>query len=147
MAVPKDLREFIESLNSHGVEYLIVGAHALAFHGFPRYTGDVDVLLRATPENAARVEQVLVAFSFASLGLSAADFLDAGRVVQLGMAPNRIDLLTSLTGVSFEDAWDRRVTGDLDGVPVAFLSRETLIKNKRATGRTQDAADVENLER
>jgi hypothetical protein len=146
MAVPKDLREFIESLNSHGVEYLIVGAHALAFHGFPRYTGDVDVLLRPTPENASRMEQVLIAFSFASLGLKAADFLHAGRVVQLGMAPNRIDLLTSLTGVTFEEAWDRRVRGDLDGVPVVFLSRETLIKNKRATGRTQDAADVEKLE-
>ena len=134
-------------MNSHGVEYLIVGAHALAFHGFPRYTGDVDVLLRPTPENAARIERVLVAFSFASLGLSATDFLDTGRVVQLGIAPNRIDLLTSLTGVPFEEAWDRRVPGNLDGVPVAFLSRETLIKNKRATGRTQDAADVENLER
>jgi len=126
---------------------LIVGAHALAFHGFPRYTGDIDVLLRATPDNAARIERVLVAFSFASLGLTAADFLHAGRVVQLGVAPNRIDLLTSLTGVTFEEAWDRRVQGDLDGVRVAFLSRETLIKNKRATGRTQDAADVENLER
>jgi hypothetical protein len=146
MAVPKDLKEFIESLNSHGVEYLIVGAHALAFHGFPRYTGDVDVLVRPTPGNAARVERVLVAFSFASLGLKAADFLDPGRVVQLGMAPNRIDLLTSITGVTFEEAWNQRVSGILDGIPVAFLSRETLIKNKRATGRTQDAADVEKLE-
>lgn len=147
MAVPKDLREFIESLNSHGVEYLIVGAHALAFHGFPRYTGHVDLLLRSTPDNAARVEKVLIAFSFASLGLSATDFLQPERVVQLGLAPSRIDLLTSLTGVTFEDAWDKRVSGELDGLPVAFLSRETLIKNKRATGRTQDAADVENLER
>ena len=147
MAGPRDLREFIESLNSHGVEYLIVGAHALAFHGFPRYTGDVDVLLRPSPENAARVERVLVAFSFASLGLRAADFLDPGRVVQLGSAPNRIDLLTSLTAVTFDEAWDLRVLGDLGGVPVAFLSRETLIKNKRATGRTQDAADVEKLAR
>lgn len=147
MAVPKDLREFIESLNSHGVEYLIVGAHALAFHGFPRFTGDVDILLRSTPDNAARVEKVLIAFSFASLGLSATDFLQPERVVQLGLAPSRIDLLTSLTGVTFEDAWDKRVSGELDGLPVAFLSRETLIKNKRATGRTQDAADVENLER
>ena len=135
-------------MNSHGVEYLIVGAHALAFHGFPRYTGDVDCWLRPTPENAARIEQVLVAFSFASLGLEQPPtFCSPDVVVQLGMAPNRIDLLTSLTGVTFEEAWDQRVPGDLDGVPVAFLSRETLIKNKRATGRTQDAADAENLER
>lgn len=102
--------------------------------------------MRPTPENAARIEQVLIAFSFPSLGLKAADFLHAGRVVQLGMAPNRIDLLTSLSGVTFEEAWARRVRRDLDGVPVAFLSRETLIKNKRATGRTQDSVDVEKLE-
>jgi hypothetical protein len=146
MAVPKDLREFIESLNSHGVEYLVVGAHALAFHGRPRYTGDIDLLLRPALENAARLEQVLIKFSFASLGLKAADFLHPERIVQLGVAPNRIDLLTSLTGVTFDEAWDQRVPGELGGIPVAFLSREILIKNKRATGRTQDAADVEALE-
>jgi hypothetical protein len=147
MAVPTDLREFIESLNSHGVEYLVVGAHALAFHGQPRYTGDIDLWLRPAPENAARIERVLVTFSFASLGLKAADFLRPESIVQLGVAPNRIDLLTSLTGITFDEAWDRRVPGELGGIPVAFLSREMLIKNKRATGRTQDAADVEALEK
>ena len=147
MAVPTDLREFIESLNSHGVEYLVVGAHALAFHGQPRYTGDIDLWLRPAPENAARIEQVLVQFSFASLGVKAADFLHPESIVQLGVAPNRIDLLTSLTGITFDEAWDRRVPGELGGIPVAFLSREMLIKNKRATGRTQDAADVEALEK
>jgi hypothetical protein len=146
MAVPKDLREFIESLNSHGVEFVVVGAHALAFHGHPRYTGDLDLLVRPTLENAARLEQALIAFSFSSLGLAAADFLEPGRVVQLGIAPNRIDLLTSITAVTFEEAWDQRVPGELSSVPVAFLSRQTLVKNKRATGRTQDAADVEALE-
>lgn len=100
MAVPKDLREFIESLNSHGVEYIVVGAHALAFHGRPRYTGDIDLLLRPTLENAARIERVLMEFGFASLWLKAADFLHPERIVQLGVAPNRIDLLTSLTGVT-----------------------------------------------
>jgi hypothetical protein len=146
MAVPTDLREFIESLNFHGVEYLVAGAHALAFHGRPRYTGDIDLLLRPTPENAARIEEVLVKFGFVSLGLKAADFLHPECIVQLGVAPNRIDLLTSLTGVTFDEAWDQRVPGELGGIPVAFLSREILIKNKRATGRTQDAADVEALE-
>jgi hypothetical protein len=143
MAVPKDLREFIESLNSHGVDYLVVGAHALAFHGWPRYTGDIDLLLRPALENTARVEQVLVV---ASLGLKAADFLRPESIVQLGVAPNRIDLLTSLTGITFDEAWAGRVPGELGGIPVSFLSREMLIKNKRATGRTQDAADVEALE-
>jgi len=134
-------------LNSHGVEYLIVGAHAVVFSRLSALHRRRGYTAAASPENAACVEQVLVAFSFTSLGLSAADFLEAGRIVQLGMAPNRIDLLTSLTGVAFEEAWENRVPGDLDGVPVAFLSRETLIKNKRATGRTQDAADVEKLEK
>lgn len=147
MAIPTDLREFIESLNSHGVDYLVVGAHALAFHGRPRYTGDIDLWLRSTHENAARVEQALVEFSFASLGLKAADFMHPESIVQLGVAPNRIDLLTSLTGVAFDEAWDTRVPGELGGIPVAFLSREILIKNKRATGRKQDAADVEALEK
>jgi len=99
MPLHKDLREFIASLNSHHVDYLIVGAFALAFHGVPRYTGDIDILVRATPENAAHVDQVLKEFNFASLGLSAADFLQPEQVVQLGYPPNRIDLLTSITGV------------------------------------------------
>jgi hypothetical protein len=146
MAVPKDLREFIESLNSHGVEYIVVEAHALAFRGRPRYTGDIDLLLRPALENAARIEPVPVKFSFASLGLKAADFLHSERTVQLGVAPNRIDLLTSITGVTFDEGWDQRVPGELGGIPVAFLGRESLIKNKCATGRTQDATGVETLE-
>jgi len=112
-----------------------------------RYTGAIDLFLRPALENVARIEQVLAKFSFASLGLKAADFLHLKRSVELGVAPNRIDLLTSLTGVTFDEAWDQRVPGELGGIPVVFLSREILIKNKRATGRTQDAADVEALER
>jgi hypothetical protein len=148
MPLQKDLREFIESLNSRKVEYPIVGAHALAFHGVPRYTGDLDILVRASPENAAKLEEVLVEFSFAALrsaaGLSAADFLAPGRIVQLGLPPNRIDLLTSITGVEFEEACGR-VAAHLHGVPVCFLGKVSLIKNKRATGRTRDKADLEAL--
>jgi hypothetical protein len=145
MAVPKDLSEFVALLNSHGVEFLVVGAHALAYHGHPRYTGDLDLLVRPALENAAKLELALVAFSFGSLGLKAADFIAPERVIQLGVAPNRIDLLTSLTGVTFEEAWSSRAEGFLGGVAVPFLSREMLIKNKLATGRKQDAADVEAL--
>jgi hypothetical protein len=145
MAVRKDLSEFIASLNSHGVEYLVVGAHALAFHGHPRYTGDLDLFVRSSPENARRIEQTLNTFSFTSLGLRAADFTAPDRVVQLGVAPNRIDLLTSLTGVAFDEAWAGRRQGTLSGVTVSFLGREALIKNKLATGRLQDAADVAAL--
>jgi len=145
MAVPKDLSEFIALLNSHGVEFLVVGAHALAYHGHPRYTGDLDLLVRPALENATKLERALVAFSFGSLGLKAADFIVPGHVIQLGVAPNRIDLLTSLTGVTFEEAWSSRAEGYLGGAAAPSLSREMLIKNKLATGRKQDAADVEAL--
>jgi hypothetical protein len=96
-------------------------------------------------ENAGRVERVIGRFGFASLGLSANDFLVPGRVIQLGQSPHRIDLLTSLTGVEDDEIWQSRVAAELDGVPVFFLGRSTLIKNKRATGRSRDAADVEEL--
>jgi hypothetical protein len=145
MPLQKDLSEFIESLNSQSVDYLIVGAFALAFHGVPRYTGDIDILVRTSPENATRVEAVMRAFSFASLGLSAADFMYPDQVIQLGHPPNRIDLLTSITGVTFEEAWVSGVDGQLHGIPVRFIGREALIRNKRATGRTQDKADLEAL--
>jgi len=145
MPLPEDWRAFIESLNSSGVEYVIVGAVALAYHGFPRYTGDLDVLIRNSPENAKRLESALAAFGFAALGLKAADFDEAYRVIQLGVPPNRIDLLTSITGVSFDEAWADRVEADVEGTPVNFISRQALIRNKRLTGRAQDKADLEAL--
>jgi predicted nucleotidyltransferase len=140
-----DLRQFIESLNSHAVEYLIVGAYALAYHGSPRYTGDVDILIRQSAENAARVEDAIRQFGFGSLGLGAADFQEPYQVIQLGHPPNRIDLLTGLSGVSFEEAWEGRAAGKLDGVPVQFIGRQTFVKNKRASGRLKDRADLEAL--
>ena len=145
MSLPEDWRAFIESLNSNAVEYVIVGAVALAYHGFPRYTGDLDLLVRNTPENTERLESALAAFGFASLGLKAADFADSYRVVQLGVPPNRIDLLTSITGLSFDEAWADRVDTDLEGTRVSLISRQALIRNKRLTGRTQDRADLEAL--
>ena len=145
MRLHKDLREFIGLLNSHGVEYLVVGGYALAFHGVPRYTGDIDLFVRASPENAARVERALAAFGFSSLGLGAADFVQPGPVIQLGLPPNRIDLLTSLTGVDFDEAWAGRAPGELDGLPVCYIGRAAFVKNKRVTGRAQDRADLERL--
>lgn len=145
MPLPKDWRAFIESLNSSGVEYLIVGAVALAYHGFPRYTGDLDIFVRNTPENAQRLEAALARFGFGSVGLKAADFVNSYQVIQLGVAPNRVDLLTSLTGVTFEDAWAGRVEGDLGGIRANFIGRQTLIENKQATGRPQDHADLDAL--
>jgi predicted nucleotidyltransferase len=145
MHLQKDLREFIVSLNSNGVEYLIVGGFALAFHGYPRYTGDIDIFIRTTPENARKLERVIYEFGFATTGLSAKDFLGVNQVVQLGQPPNRIDILTSLTGVDFEEAWLGRAISGIDGIPVFIIGWEAFLKNKRATGRAQDKADLEAL--
>ncbi len=145
MRLPKDLREFVASLNSNGVEYVIVGAFALAFHGFPRYTGDLDILVNRSPENVERLVDALTRFGFGSTGLSASDFLEKDRVIQLGVAPNRIDLLTAITGVEFEEVWQDRMSSVLDGLPVSFIDKASLIQNKKASGRAQDKADLEAL--
>ncbi len=145
MQLPEDWRAFIESLNSNEVEYLIVGAVALAYHGFPRYTGDLDILVRSSPENARRLEAVLVRFGFGDLGLRAEDFADSYKVIQLGVPPNRVDLLTSITGVSFDEAWTGRAEGELGGVRANFIGRQALVLNKKATGRSQDRADLDAL--
>jgi predicted nucleotidyltransferase len=143
----KDLREFIESLNSQRVEYLIVGAHALAFHGHPRLTVDIDFFVRPTSENAARLLDALSDFGFALDAKEAATFTRAGMIVQLGHIPNRIDLLTSISGVTFDEAWQGSAEGELDGLPVRFLGLEALLRNKRAAGRSKDIADAETIEK
>jgi predicted nucleotidyltransferase len=146
MRLSSDLREFLESLNSRGVEYVIVGAHCLAFHGRPRYTGDLDILVRATPENASKLVDLLNQFGFADSAFKKSDFTQLEQMIQLGRAPNRIDLLTSITGVSSDEAFTNRIATELDGIPVFILSKEALIRNKRAVGRAQDLADLESLE-
>ena len=126
-------------------DYLVVGAYALAFHGAPRYTGDIDLLVRADPDNARAILAALADFGFASLGLSESDFLAPDRVVQLGVPPVRIDLLTSLTGVTWEEACAHRVAGQYGEVPVHFIGKTEYIRNKQATGRKKDEADIEAL--
>jgi len=123
----------------------VVGAHALAFHGHPRFTGDIDILLNPTRENAERVVQTLRNFGFESLGYTPADFLTPGDFVQLGVHPNRINLLNQISGVSIPEVWNGKVAGNLDGVPVHFIGREHYIQNKRATGRGKDTGDLEAL--
>ena len=140
MKLQRDLREFVELLNSQAIDYLIAGGHAVAYHGHPRFTGDIDFFVRPTLANGARIIDALRLFGFEELALSAGDFAKAGSIVQLGRPPNRIDLLTSISGVDFGEAWAL-----LDGLPVSFLSREALIKNKQASGRTKDLADVARL--
>lgn len=146
MSLSSDLKELIALLNSHGVEYLIVGAHSLAYHARPRFTGDLDILIRPTAGNAARLVAVLNGFGFAGLGLKASDFETPDQVIQLGRPPNRVDLLTGLTGVNIDEAFINRVVAELDKLPVSFLSKTLLIANKRAVGRPQDLADLAELE-
>ena len=145
MKLTKDLREFIELLNFQQVEYVLVGAYAMAYYAQPRYTEDIDVLVRPSPENSLRMERVIEAFGFSSLGLRAEAFRRENQVIQLGLPPNRIDILTTISGVPFEEAWVGRQFGELDGVPVAFLSKECLVRNKRASGRDKDLEDLRRL--
>ncbi len=145
MSLPKDWKEFLELFNARGVECVVVGAFALAFHSEPRFTGDLDLLLRRTPENARRVVDAMAAFGFATLGITLNDLLTEGRVIQLGVRPNRIDLMNSLSGVDAEQVWQKRVAGDLDGVPVCYIDRESFRVNKLATGRDKDRKDLWRL--
>ena len=141
-----DFKEFIRLLNDNQVRYLVVGGYAVALHGYPRYTKDIDIWIDMAPTNAARIIQALQQFGFGSLGLKEADFLDADTIIQLGYPPRRIDLLTTLPGIDFEACFSERVVVDIDGIEVNFIDLENLKKNKRATGRFQDMADIENLE-
>jgi len=145
MPLSKDLREFVALLNSNEVEYLVVGAFAVAYHGYPRYTGDLDLLVRASEQNAERLLRALSEFGFGALGITKEDLLSPDKVVQLGVQPNRIDILSSISGVGFDDAWATRQEGNLDGLLVKFIGRDALIQNKRATGRAKDQGDAEEL--
>jgi hypothetical protein len=143
----EDFRDLLGALLEAGARFLVVGAHAMAVHGVPRATGDLDVWVAVDPENADRVVQALARFGapLAAIGISRTDFLRADQVVQIGLPPRRIDLLTSISGVGFEDAWAGRVTHEVAGVRIPFLGREALVRNKRASGRTKDRADLEAL--
>jgi len=145
MEVQKDFRDLLELLNAHKVEYLIVGAYALAFHGAPRYTGDIDIYVRPNSTNAQRVMAALKDFGFGSAELSAADFEAEDKVVQLGFPPVRVDIVTSLTGVSWEEAASERIEGKYGDVLVYYIGRQQFISNKRALGRKKDLADLEAL--
>jgi hypothetical protein len=131
--------------NAHGVDFVVVGAHALAYHGAPRFTGDLDVLVRPDQANAHRVIAALDEFGFGSLGLTAEDFAEPGKVVQLGVAPVRIAIVTSLTGVSWDEVRAGRTTGAFGDQTVHYLGRQQLVRNKRAVGRKKDIADLEAI--
>lgn len=145
MKLDKDFNEFVTLFVASDVRFLIVGGYALAAHGLPRATGDLDAWVWINPENAAKVRSALEEFGFSGLGITTDDFSRTNSIVQLGYPPYRIDILTSIDGVEFDAAWDNRLMVDLDGVEVPFIGRTDLIVNKRAAGRPQDVADVKRL--
>ena len=142
----KDFKEFVTLLNSTGVEYLIVGGYALAAHGHPRYTGDLDIWLRRDDRNIARLLNVLGQFGFASLGLVAEDFLKPGAVIQLGYPPARIDLLTDIDVVEIEACHATQARFSWDGIELPFIGLEGFRANKRAAGRDKDLLDLASLD-
>jgi hypothetical protein len=146
--VNEDFQDMLAALLASGARFLVVGAHALAVHGVPRATGDLDVWVLADPVNAKRVWAALERFGAPvdALGATPGDLARPGVVLQIGLPPRRIDILTDLTGVDFESAWRTRVVHRIGSLEVPFVDRETFIRNKRATGRLRDLADVERLE-
>lgn len=145
MYLNQDFSDLLFALNNAGADYLVVGAYALAAHGHVRATKDLDVWVRPDPTNAQRVYEALHAFGAPLAGLSVGDLATPGIVFQIGVAPIRIDILTEIDGVTFDEAWPARVLSRYGDQPINVLSREHLIQNKLASGRRQDLADVESL--
>ena len=145
MELDKDFNEFVELFLEHNVRFLIVGGYALAAHGLPRATGDLDAWVWINPENAQNIMRALNAFGFQNLSLTESDFSKEDSIIQLGYPPFRIDILTSIDGVAFDQAWEKKVVVELNGMNVPFIGRDDLITNKKAAGRPQDIADVSRL--
>jgi len=143
--VNSDFKDILSAFIAEAVEFLLVGAYALAAHGIPRSTGDIDLWVHCSSDNAGRVLSALARFGAPMAGISCQDFESPGIVFQIGVAPNRVDILTGIDGVHFEDAWSHRLEIDIEGMAVPVIGREHLIRNKRATGRPRDRVDAEAL--
>ncbi len=141
-----DFKEFIQLLNDNQVKYLVIGGYAVAVHGHPRYTKDIDIWIEMKPENADKLLTALDQFGFGSLGLSSQDFQSPDQIIQLGYPPNRIDLITTPDGVDFETCYISKLEIIINDIPVHFIDLNNLKKNKKASGRLQDLADLERLE-
>jgi len=140
-----NFKDMLSALNAASVEYLVVGAYAMAAHGCPRATGDIDFWIRSTRENALRVWEALSAFGAPTSQVKVDDFCTPDVVYQVGIAPQRIDILTSISGVEFDAAWDNRMTSDLDGLSAFVIGRRELLQNKLASGRPKDLLDADIL--
>lgn len=146
MDLAPDCDEFIGSLTAHGVEFLVVGAYALVFHGAPRFTGDLGILVRPSIDNAARLLTALRTFGFPVTELSPEAISDGRRMLQMGVPPVQIHVMSAISGVAWDEGWADRVEGPLGSHRVQFLGRETFLRNKRAAGRPKDLADIDALE-
>lgn len=142
-----DFKDMLSALSAEGVEYLVVGAYAMAAHGIPRATGDLDLWIRRTEDNAGRVLKALAVFGAPTEELNVDDLTTPDLIFQIGLRPNRVDLLTSVDGVSFEEAWPGRLVTEVEGVEIAVMGLDDLIRNKEAVGRPRDRADAEELAR
>ncbi len=147
MELQRDFKEFIELLNEHKVKYLVIGGYAVNYHGYPRYTKDIDLWLWLDKPNIRKLIEAIKAFGFGGLNLEIEDFMTPENIIQLGYEPYRIDLLVDVDGVDFEECYERRTTTEIDGTEVEFLSINDLISAKKKSGRLQDLADAEQLER
>ena len=143
--IPPDFREFLRLLNAHNVEYLLIGGYAVSYHGYPRATADLDIWVAVHPANADRVVAALKEFGFNLPDLSPDLFLHQWQIIRLGVPPVRIELATTISGVNFSECYAQRVEAVLDGVKVNVISLKHLKANKKASGRHQDLADLENL--
>ncbi len=145
MVINKDFKEFIQLLNDNHVRYLVVGGYAVGFHGYPRYTKDLDIWIEVSDKNAANIMNALYYFGFKDVGLNKEDFLKNNEIIQLGYPPNRIDIVTSCDGVDFEESYRNKIILTIDNIKCYFIDIENLRKNKKASGRPQDLADLDNL--
>lgn len=145
MEVQQDFKKLLALFNARKVDYMIVGGYALAYHGAPRYTGDLDILIKSDTTNAQKILDALSEFGFSSLGLTVDDFSQPDKVVQLGVPPVRVDILTSITGVSWDHAQANKKLGHYGEVPTFYIGKKDFIMNKKATHRHQDLADIESL--
>ncbi len=147
MRIEKDYEDLLKLFNSHRVRYCVVGAFAVAFYAVPRYTKDMDILVEPDENNARKIVKALKDFGFSGLNLKEEDFVYPGRVIQLGYEPIRIDILTSISGVKFGDAWKNRKKIAYGGIKVFFIGKKELVKSKKASSRKQDKIDLEVIDR
>ncbi len=145
MTLDKDFEEFVFLLNKHAVDYMIVGGYALAFHGKPRHTGDLDIWINFSEDNAQKMIIVLNDFGMGSLGMTPEDFLVKGGITQIGYPPLRIDILNEIDGVTFQEAYPNKLVLDIDGLTINYIGLDDLIKNKQISGRPQDISDIKQL--